>query len=191
MRALAIVVLATACTPSSAERQSGPRVRPNAGVSSPTPSRPMPKPSGLMTTPSGLQYEILKAGLSEKPTVGQRVSVHYTGRFEDGKVFDSSVLQNRSPLTFPVGVGRVIKGWDEALLTMTLGEKRRLIIPPHLAYGKKGFGNVIPPDSTLFFEVELVGLLELPSQLKGGAAAPAQRPTEAKPSAPTTAPSSP
>ena len=122
-----------------------------------------------ITTESGLKYTVLKKGLDEKPVPGQRVSVHYTGRFTDGRVFDSSVLQNRSPLVFAVGTGRVIKGWDEALLGMGLGEKRRLTIPPHLAYGEKGFSTLIAPNTTLVFEIELVGLLEQPPGQPGTA----------------------
>lgn len=132
-----------------------------------SPVAPQPKPAKgeLVTTPSGLQYKVLRAGGEEKPVIGQRISVHYTGRLEDGTVFDSSVLQQRPPLVFPVGVRRVIKGWDEALLGMGLGEKRLLTIPPHLAYGAKGFPGAIPPNATLIFEVELVGLLEKPGQV--------------------------
>ena len=139
----------------------------NKPADSPMPSAKKAPVSDLhskeITTETGLKYIILRAGLDEKPVRGQRVSVHYTGRFTDGRVFDSSVLQNRPPLVVPVGMGRVIKGWDEALLSMGLGEKRRLTIPPHLAYGDKGFGTLIAPNTTLVFEIEMVGLLERPS----------------------------
>ncbi len=131
---------------------------------SPQPTAPKKADPKEVTTASGLRYVVLRAGLDEKPVRGQKISVHYTGRFEDGRVFDSSVLQNRPPLVFPVGVRRVIQGWDEALLDMGLGEKRRLTIPPHLAYGKKGFSTLIPPNTTLIFEVELIGLLEKPPE---------------------------
>ena len=107
------------------------------------------------TTDSGLMYEVLTKGSgSEKPSPGSNVSAHYTGMFLDGSKFDSSVDRGE-PIRFPVGTGRVIPGWDEALLDMTKGEKRILIIPPDLAYGPKGRGP-IPPNSTLVFEVELL-----------------------------------
>lgn len=108
-----------------------------------------------VTTDSGLMYEVIKEGNgSEKPSAGETVSAHYTGMFMDGRKFDSSVDRGQ-PIQFPVGTGRVIKGWDEALLDMKKGEKRILIIPPDLAYGRQGRGP-IPPNSTLVFEVELV-----------------------------------
>jgi peptidylprolyl isomerase len=107
------------------------------------------------TTASGLMYEVVKKGDgSTKPSPGDTVSAHYTGMLLDGRKFDSSVDRG-DPIRFPVGTGRVIKGWDEALLDMTKGEKRILIIPPHLAYGSRGVGP-IPPNSTLVFEVELL-----------------------------------
>jgi peptidylprolyl isomerase len=107
------------------------------------------------TTDSGLMYEVVTQGSdSEKPRAGNTVSAHYTGTFLDGRTFDSSVERGK-PISFPVGTGRVIKGWDEALLDMSRGEKRILIIPPHLAYGPQGRGP-IPPNATLVFEVELL-----------------------------------
>ncbi|MBW2506365.1 MAG: peptidylprolyl isomerase [Deltaproteobacteria bacterium] len=109
----------------------------------------------LKTTDSGLMYEIVAKGSSDvKPRPGDMVSAHYTGMFLDGRKFDSSVDRG-DPIQFPVGAGRVIKGWDEALLDMTKGEKRILIIPPDLAYGSRGRGP-IPANSTLVFEVELL-----------------------------------
>jgi peptidylprolyl isomerase len=106
-------------------------------------------------TDSGLMYEVVTAGTgNEKPNPGDTISAHYTGMFLDGRKFDSSVDRGE-PISFPVGTGRVIKGWDEALLDMKKGEKRILIIPPDLAYGSRGRGP-IPPNSTLVFEVELL-----------------------------------
>ncbi len=109
----------------------------------------------VQTTDSGLMYEVVTEGSGNgKPSPGNTVSAHYTGMFLDGRKFDSSVDRGE-PIRFPVGTGRVIKGWDEALLDMTKGEKRILIIPPQLAYGAQGRGP-IPPNSTLVFEVELL-----------------------------------
>ena len=103
-------------------------------------------------TPSGLKYVVLREGKGDKPAKGQQIDTHYVGRFMDGRIFDQSL--NRGPFTFNVGTGKVIKAWDEALLDMRLGEKRALIVPPALGYGESGAGGVIPPNATLFFEVE-------------------------------------
>ena len=105
-------------------------------------------------TESGLRMIIHKDGNGEKPRAGQTVSVHYTGLLETGKKFDSSHDRGR-PFKFPLGQGRVIKGWDEGIALMSKGEKRTLVIPPELGYGSQDKGR-IPPNSTLIFEVELV-----------------------------------
>jgi len=109
-----------------------------------------------MITDSGLKYEDLVEGTGESPRPGQMVVVHYTGTLEDGKKFDSSLDRGR-PFEFAIGQGRVIKGWDEGVMSMKVGGKRRLIIPPALGYGNRDLG-VIPPNSTLIFEVELLEL---------------------------------
>jgi len=106
-------------------------------------------------TESGLRMIIHKEGNGKIPSAGQTVTVHYTGILEDGTQFDSSHDRSR-PFSFPLGEGKVIKGWDEALALMSKGEKRTLIIPPSIGYGERGAGGRIPPNATLIFEVELI-----------------------------------
>jgi len=113
-------------------------------------------PNALQSA-SGVKYVIQKKGNGNKPAAGKTVQVNYKGSFLSGQVFDNSDTRG-SPLEFPVGVGAVIKGWDEMVMDMQIGEKRIAIIPPELAYGERGFGNVIPPNSFLIFEMELVGV---------------------------------
>ncbi len=110
-----------------------------------------------MTTESGLRYEDLVVGTGASPKPEQEVTVHYTGTLEDGTKFDSS-LDRGEPFKFTIGIGRVIKGWDEGVMTMKVGGERKLVIPPQLGYGARGAGSVIPPNATLVFEVELLGV---------------------------------
>jgi peptidylprolyl isomerase len=113
------------------------------------------KDAKTIITPSGLKYTVLKTGKGATPKKGQTVFVHYTGTLTNGKKFDSS-RDRGQPFSFPLGEGRVIPGWDEALSTMKVGERRKLTIPPKLAYGAAGAGGVIPPNATLIFDVELL-----------------------------------
>ena len=109
------------------------------------------------TTASGLKYEDVKTGTGDVATAGKTVSVHYTGWLTNGTKFDSSKDRGK-PFEFPLGGGRVIKGWDEGVQGMKVGGNRRLTIPPELGYGARGAGGVIPPNATLIFEVELLGI---------------------------------
>ncbi len=114
-----------------------------------------------MTTPSGLQIIDSKVGTGASPKTGQICVMHYTGWLYEngvkGKKFDSSVDRGQ-PFEFPIGTHRVIAGWDEGVATMKVGGKRTLVIPPQLGYGERGAGGVIPPNATLIFDVELLGI---------------------------------
>ena len=115
----------------------------------------------MNTTPSGLQYEDTVTGSGDEAKAGQQVTVHYTGWLyengEKGAKFDSS-KDRRDPFQFDLGRGHVIKGWDEGVQGMKVGGTRVLVIPPQLGYGARGAGGVIPPNATLMFEVELLGV---------------------------------
>ena len=110
-----------------------------------------------VTTGSGLKYIDEVVGTGDSPTRGKKVRVHYTGKLTDGKKFDSSGDRGQ-PFEFIIGVGQVIKGWDEGVSTMKVGGKRTLLIPAALGYGSRGAGGVIPPNATLVFDVELLGV---------------------------------
>ncbi|WP_018279212.1 peptidylprolyl isomerase [Capnocytophaga cynodegmi] len=115
--------------------------------------------AGFEKTESGLFYKITNQGSGKKPKAGDEVAVHYTGMLLDKTVFDSSYRRNQ-PLTFTVGVGRVIEGWDEGILLLREGDKARFVIPPDLAYGSQGAGGIIPPNALLIFDVELVKIID-------------------------------
>ncbi len=116
---------------------------------------------GEVVTASGLRYVDLVAGAGAAPQTGDLVTVHYIGTLENGTQFDSSIDRG-APFTFQIGLGEVIAGWDEGVASMKVGGKRKLIIPSDLAYGSRGAGNVIPPNATLIFEVELLDVKEAP-----------------------------
>jgi FKBP-type peptidyl-prolyl cis-trans isomerase FklB len=110
---------------------------------------------GVVSLPSGLQYKIIKTGSGAKPTLFDNVTIHYKGTFIDGRVFDSS-LERGEPATFPLN--KLIAGWSEALQLMQIGDKWQLFVPSYLAYGEHGYGPEIGPNTTLVFEVELLGI---------------------------------
>jgi FKBP-type peptidyl-prolyl cis-trans isomerase len=110
-----------------------------------------------VTTESGLTYLDMTVGTGRLAELGDTASVHYTGWLADGKKFDSSV-DRKEPFSFRLGAGQVIKGWDEGVMGMKIGGKRKLTIPPQLGYGERGAGGVIPPNATLTFDVELLDL---------------------------------
>ncbi len=114
-----------------------------------------------ITTPTGLTYVITRRSQERQPRPGETVVVNYTGLLGNGVKFDSS-LDRGEPFNFPLGMGRVIKGWDEGIAKLRVGEQATLIIPPQLGYGERGAGGVIPPNATLIFLVELVGIKEPP-----------------------------
>ena len=153
---LTSLILLTSCSKSNEKSTMTEQIVPSQELSK---ESIMPK----ITLPSGLQYETLTAAPenSQSPKAGQRVAVHYTGWLDQngelGTKFDSSVDRGQ-PFAFIVGVGQVIKGWDEGVLSMKVGEKRRLTIPADLGYGNRGAGAVIPPNATLIFDVELLGV---------------------------------
>ncbi len=131
--------------------------------------QPLPCPaSAATTTASGLTYVVTRHGAGQQLKAGDMVLVHYTGLLTDGTKFDSSLDRNE-PIAFPLGAGRVIKGWDEGIVQLRVGDRATLIIPPQLGYGAKGAGGAIPPDATLIFIVEVIGI-------KGAPPAPANTP---------------
>jgi peptidylprolyl isomerase len=133
-----------------------PQIAQASDLLTPDAADPMPENAeNIVTTPSGLQYIDIEEGTGATPQAGQTVVVHYTGTLQDGTKFDSSRDRNQ-PFSFPLGAGRVIRGWDEGISTMKVGGRRQLIIPPNLGYGARGAGGVIPPNATLIFDVELL-----------------------------------
>lgn len=177
-RARATPAAAPAATPilTPAPAAQNPSQPQPAGTPAPTNAQPKASPTPInpektVTTASGLQYTEVVAGTGPQPQPGQVVAVHYTGTFEDGTVFDSS--EGRDPIRFALGKGMVIPGWDEGIALMNQGGQAILVIPPELAYGEAGAGDVIPPNATLIFDVELVevgeGAPDTPTQVDASA----------------------
>jgi peptidylprolyl isomerase len=148
---LTLLVLVLLSVGALAAQTAEPKPAPQAG----TTSKATAPPAKTVTTPSGLKYVDLEVGTGATPKRGQTVIVHYTGWLTNGKKFDSSVDRNQ-PFSFVLGRGEVIKGWDEGVSTMRVGGKRKLTIPPGLAYGAQGYPGAIPPNATLIFEVQLL-----------------------------------
>ena len=121
-----------------------------------TPKKPM-TPQQAVTTASGLTYIITKQGTGAQLKAGDNIIVNYTGLLTNGQKFDSS-LDRGEPFSFPLGAGRVIKGWDEGFAKLKVGDHATLVIPSSIAYGTRGAGGVIPPDATLIFIVEVIGV---------------------------------
>lgn len=122
---------------------------------------PQTDADGFITTESGMKYKVIKEGTGPIPAIGDTCKAHYTGWLDDFdsiRKFDSSRDRGR-PFTFAVGKGQVIRGWDESFSTMKVGEQRKIILPSRLAYGDRGAGGIIPPKATLYFDVELLGIL--------------------------------
>ncbi|MEZ0228957.1 MAG: FKBP-type peptidyl-prolyl cis-trans isomerase [Planctomycetota bacterium] len=163
-RSIAVLLVAlVGCSSSDKKDDKTPAKKPGETSTAPAEKAGTPAPSPgesaaeWISTPSGLKYRDEVIGTGAQPRAGQTVIVHYRGTLMDGTEFDSSYKRNETA-EFPIGVGRVIKGWDEGVLPMRVGGKRHLLIPPDLAYGPRGRPPVIPENATLQFLVELKGL---------------------------------
>lgn len=141
---IVMLLLLAVVIPACAQKEPKPAVDKSAAAA-----------ANAVKTASGLSYVDLVAGTGPSPVAGKAVKVHYTGWLENGTKFDSSVDRGE-PFIFNIGAGQVIQGWDEGVMSMKVGGKRKLIIPSQLGYGSAGAGGVIPPDATLIFEVELL-----------------------------------
>jgi peptidylprolyl isomerase len=150
------VALFSLCLFSNYTIEVNAQTKPRRTPASRTPRSRTPKvASASITTPSGLTYLITKKGTGQQPKKGETVILHYTGTLTNGVRFDSS-RDGNEPFAFTLGVGQVIKGWDEGVAKLRVGDQAILVIPSNLAYGSKGAGDIIPPDSTLIFIVEVV-----------------------------------
>ena len=151
MKLLGIVLSSALTLPAQTSSHTTTRVR------VPPANAPTKVSGDGVKTESGLQYWDIKVGAGPEAKSGDKVKVHYTGWFTNGKKFDSSVDAHR-PYSFTLGQGNVIKGWDEGVAGMKVGGKRQLRIPPELAYGDQGYKNIVPPKATLIFDVQLLGI---------------------------------
>ncbi|MEO8587314.1 MAG: FKBP-type peptidyl-prolyl cis-trans isomerase [Acidobacteriota bacterium] len=155
---LAGFVSLSCALPACADERTKPAVPATTTAAAATSAK---KESKMTKTPSGLEYEDTVVGTGALPKPAQKCVMHYTGWLYEngakGKKFDSS-LDRGQPFEFQIGLGQVIKGWDEGVATMKVGGKRTLVIPPAIGYGTRGAGGVIPPNATLLFEVELLGV---------------------------------
>jgi FKBP-type peptidyl-prolyl cis-trans isomerase len=157
LAALAIIALAGCQQGKPGEATPPPSSSPATQQSAP-PAAPQATAAKEVTTPSGLKYQDLVVGNGAMAANGSQVEVNYTGWLTDGTKFDSSLDSGRTPLPFTIGAGMVIRGWDEGVKGMRVGGKRKLTIPPDLAYGERGYPPLIPANSILVFEVELMGV---------------------------------
>jgi len=156
-----LVLLSTITSIPVAQSQTKKRTPRSRRTKTVKPVKPAAISSAVTTTPSGLIYVITRRSDGRNPRPGETVVVHYTGLLGNGVKFDSS-LDRGQPYKFKLGLGRVIKGWDEGIEKLRVGEQATLVIPPQLGYGADGSGGVIPPDGTLIFVVELIGIEESP-----------------------------
>jgi peptidylprolyl isomerase len=156
LAALAVIALA-GCQQGKSGESAPPQSAAPESQPSTQPAAPQPAAKEV-TTPSGLKYQDLVVGNGPMAEEGTPVVVNYTGWLTDGTKFDSSYDPGRQPFPFTIGAGNVIRGWDEGVKGMRVGGKRKLIIPPDLAYGARGYPPVIPPNSTLVFEVEFLSV---------------------------------
>ncbi len=151
-----VALVVTACAKKETQEQAASSAPTPSTMANPNASKPA-STSAIVTLPDGLKYEVLRQGNGPEAKAGQTVAVHYTGWLTNGTKFDSSVDRGQ-PFDFTLGQGQVIKGWDEGVAGMKVGEKRKLTIPSQLGYGERGAGGVIPPNATLVFDVELLGI---------------------------------
>ncbi len=166
---VAALISVIGCDKTNTDGGKGPSTVPpiNQSMNPPAPAPPpteMPvakdeRHGDTTITPTGLKYIDMKVGKGEQPKPGQTIIVNYTGKLTNGTTFDSNVdpkFGHTQPFITPIGVGKVIPGWDEGMVSMKVGGKRRLIVPSELGYGPQGSGDKIPPNSTLIFDVELI-----------------------------------